>query len=101
MFTQKNKIKLPFTEKNKIKLPFTPNLHAEQTACRTKYPRDKIINQCDFGQKHFIDAPISSNMTLLQQEGLSTFTEMYDSGLNSDDVNTSSLGSESLSLKSV
>jgi hypothetical protein len=29
---------LPFTQKNKLKLPFTPNLHAEQTACRTKYP---------------------------------------------------------------
>jgi hypothetical protein len=29
---------LPFTQKNKIKLLFTPILHAEQTACRTKYP---------------------------------------------------------------
>jgi hypothetical protein len=39
MFTQKNKkIKLPFTQKNKIRLLFTTKLHAEQTACRTKYP---------------------------------------------------------------
>jgi hypothetical protein len=28
---------LPFAQKNKIKLPFTTKLHAEQTACRTKY----------------------------------------------------------------
>ena len=52
-----------------------------------EYSHAKIINQCDFGQRHLIDAHISSNMTLLQQEGLSTFTEMSDSGLNSDDVN--------------
>jgi hypothetical protein len=30
---------LLFTQKNKIKLPLTPNLHAEQTACTTKYSR--------------------------------------------------------------
>jgi hypothetical protein len=52
-----------------------------------EYSHAKTINQCDFGQRHLIDARISSNMTLLQQEGLSTFTEMSDSGLNSDDVN--------------
>ncbi len=27
----------------------------------------KIINQCDFGQRHLIDARISSNMTLLHR----------------------------------
>jgi hypothetical protein len=44
MFTQKKiKIKLPFTQKNKIKLPFTMKLHAEQTACRTKYPCTKVM----------------------------------------------------------
>jgi hypothetical protein len=47
----------------------------------------KIINQFDFGERHPIDARISSNMTQLQKEGLSTFTETSDSGLNSDDVN--------------
>ncbi len=52
-----------------------------------EYSHAKIINQCDFGQRHLIDAHISSNMTLLQQKGLSIFTEMSDSGLNSDDVN--------------
>ncbi len=52
-----------------------------------EYSHAEIINQCDFGQRHFIDEPISSNMTLLQQKGLSNFTEMSDSGLNSDDVN--------------
>ncbi len=52
-----------------------------------EYSHAKIINQCDFGQRHLIDACMSSNITLLQQEGLSTFTEMSDSGLSSDDVN--------------
>ena len=52
-----------------------------------EYSHAKIINQCDFGQRHLIDARLSSNTTLLQQEELSTFTEMSDSGLNSDDVN--------------
>ncbi len=52
-----------------------------------EYSHAKIINQCDFGQKHLIDARISSNTTLLQQEGLSTFTETSESGLNPDDVN--------------
>jgi hypothetical protein len=47
----------------------------------------KKINQCDFGQRHLIDACISSYRTLLQQEGLSTFTEMSDNVLNSDDEN--------------
>jgi hypothetical protein len=40
-----------------------------------EYSHAEIINQCDFGQRHLIDAHISSNTTLLQQEGLSTFTE--------------------------
>jgi hypothetical protein len=35
-----------------------------------QYSNAKIINQCDFGQRHLIDARISSNTTLLQQEGL-------------------------------
>ncbi len=52
-----------------------------------EYSHAKIINQCDFGQRHLIDARISSNTTLLQHEGLSTFKETSDSGLNSDDVN--------------
>ncbi len=39
-----------------------------------EYSDAKIINQCDFRQRHLIDARTSSNMTLLQQEGLSTFT---------------------------
>jgi hypothetical protein len=52
-----------------------------------EYSHAKIINQHDFGQRHLIDACISSNTTLLRQEGLSTFTETSDSGLNSDDVN--------------
>jgi hypothetical protein len=52
-----------------------------------EYSHADIINQCDFGQRHLINALISSNTTLLQQDGLSTFTETSDSGLNSDDVN--------------
>jgi hypothetical protein len=52
-----------------------------------EYSHAKITNQCDFVQRHLIDARISSNTTLLQQEGLSTFTETFDGGLNSDDVN--------------
>ncbi len=53
-----------------------------------EYSHAEIINQCDFGQRHLIDARLLSNMTLLQQEGLSIFTETSDSsGLNSDDVN--------------
>jgi hypothetical protein len=51
-----------------------------------EYYHAEIINQCDFGQRLLIDAHISSNTTLLRQRGLSTFTEMSDSGLNSDDV---------------
>jgi hypothetical protein len=52
-----------------------------------EYSHAKIINQCDFWQRHLTDACISSNKTLLLQEGLSTFTETSDSGLSSDDVN--------------
>ncbi len=52
-----------------------------------EYSHAEITNQCDFGQRHLIDACISSNTTLLRQEGLSTFTETSDSGLNSDNVN--------------
>ncbi len=52
-----------------------------------EYSPAEIINQCDFGQRHLIDACISSNTTLLQQEGLKTFTETSNSGLNLDDVN--------------
>jgi hypothetical protein len=52
-----------------------------------EYSHAAIVNQCDFGQGHLIDACISSNTTLLQEEELSTFTETSDSGLNSDDVN--------------
>jgi hypothetical protein len=61
------------------------NLDAMNT--EEEYSHAKIINQCDFGQRHLIDARISSNTTLLQQEGLSAFTETSDSSLNSDDVN--------------
>ncbi len=61
------------------------NLDAMNT--EEEYSHAKIINQCDFGQRHLIDAHIFSNTTLLQQECLSTFTEMSDSGLNLDDVN--------------
>ncbi len=52
-----------------------------------EYSHAKIINQCDFGQRHLIDARITSNTTLLQQEELSTFTETYDGVLNSHDAN--------------
>jgi hypothetical protein len=31
-----------------------------------EYSHAEIINQCDFGQRHLIDAHISSNTTLLQ-----------------------------------
>ena len=34
-----------------------------------EYSHAKIINQCDFGQRHLIDARISSNATILQQKG--------------------------------
>jgi hypothetical protein len=34
-----------------------------------EYSHAKIINQCDFWQRHLIDARISSNTALLQQEG--------------------------------
>jgi hypothetical protein len=52
-----------------------------------EYSNAKVINQCDFGQRHLIDARISSNTTLLQHKGLSAFIEKSGSGLSSDDVN--------------
>jgi hypothetical protein len=54
---------------------------------KEEYSHAKIINQCYFGQRHLIDACISSNMTLLPPGRLSTQAETPNNGLNSDGVN--------------